>query len=140
MAFDYTSYCKVADGARPWFRLLAIDRPKNPDQTKIPDGVTYKEAYHRLLAELVELQAESIEIARGRTGIDTLFLDGGFSDNEVFIHLLGHRFRDLSLRTTDSSLGSALGAAICISDKGLNSKFLKKNYGVRKHQPFIIVD
>jgi sugar (pentulose or hexulose) kinase len=140
MAFDYTSYSKVADGARPWFRLLAIDRPKNPDQTKIPDGVTYKEAYHRLLAELVELQAESIEIARGRTGIDTLFLDGGFSDNEVFIHLLGHRFRDLSLRTTDSSLGSALGAAICISDKGLNSKFLKKNYGVRKHQPFIIVD
>lgn len=30
------------------------------------------------------------------------------------------------------------GAAICISDKRLDSNFLKENYGVRKHQPFIL--
>ena len=44
----------------------------------------------------------------------------------------------MKLRTTDSSLGSALGAAISISDKELNSKFLKKNYSLKKHVPFII--
>jgi hypothetical protein len=124
----------------PWFRLEVIDRADNPEQTRLPDGTTYEEAYHRLVTELIELQIDSIETARGETALDTLFLDGGFSDNEVFLHLLGHHFRGVSLRTTDSSLGSALGAAICISDQELNSKFLKKNYGVRKHKPFITAD
>jgi hypothetical protein len=44
----------------------------------------------------------------------------------------------MKLRTTDSSLGSALGAAISISDTKLNSKFLKKNYSLKKHVPFIV--
>jgi hypothetical protein len=61
-----------------------------------------------------------------------------FCTNDVYIKLLSHYFRDKKLRTTDSSLGSALGAAIAISDKKLNSKFLKKNYSLKKHVPFII--
>ena len=44
----------------------------------------------------------------------------------------------MKLRTTKASLGSALGAAIAISDAKLNSKFLKKNYALKKHVPFII--
>jgi hypothetical protein len=44
----------------------------------------------------------------------------------------------MELLTTDSSLGSALGAAIAISDAKLNSKFLKKNYSLKKHIPFIL--
>lgn len=67
-----------------------------------------------------------------------LFIDGGFSDNKVYVKLLAHQFRELKVRTTDSSLGSALGAAIAISDKTLNSQFLKENYGLCKHQPFIV--
>jgi hypothetical protein len=51
---------------------------------------------------------------------------------------MSHHFRDKKLRATDASLGSALGAAIVISDKKLNSKFLKKNYSLKKHVPFII--
>ncbi len=52
--------------------------------------------------------------------------------------LLTHHFRELEVRTTDASLGSALGAALCISDAELNSNFLKKNYSLKKHLPFII--
>jgi len=44
----------------------------------------------------------------------------------------------MSLRTTKASLGSALGAALSISDNKLNSKFLKRNYSLKKHVPFII--
>jgi hypothetical protein len=51
---------------------------------------------------------------------------------------LSHHFRDKKLRTTEASLGSALGAAISISDTKLNSKFLKKNYALKKHVPFIV--
>jgi hypothetical protein len=52
--------------------------------------------------------------------------------------LLAHHFPEKKLRTTDASLGSALGAAIAISDTKLNSKFLKENYALKKHVPLII--
>ena len=137
--FDYDCYARVVADYRPQFRLGVIDYPDNPVRTRITAD-TFEQAYHQLLVELVRLQVASIRTAIGRTEVAKLFLDGGFSDNDVFLHLISHHFRDLPLRTTDASLGSALGAAICISDKGLNSKFLKKNYGLKKHQPFIIAD
>ena len=98
----------------------------------------FKEAYHHLMIELVTLQVQSTKRAAGGLSITKLFVDGGFSDNDVFIKLLSHYLRDMVLRSTNSSLGSALGAAIAISDSKLNSKFLKENYSLKKHTPFII--
>jgi len=87
---------------------------------------------------MVQLQVKSIAFAKGDdSSIKRLFVDGGFSDNDVFIKLLSHYLRDMKLRSTSSSLGSALGAAIVISDNKLNSKFLKENYALKKHVPFI---
>ena len=137
VSFDYAVFRQIMDGFTHRFHLEYLDHPMNPAVTTVP-GTSFEYAYHHLIVELVERQVHSLEVALGDTRIKKLFLDGGFSDNEVFLHLLSHRFRDLQLRTTDSSLGSALGAAICISDRDLNSKFLKQNYGVKKHQPFII--
>ena len=108
-----------------------------PKETTI-SHTTYEEAYHQLMIELVQLQVKNIESAKGGdTSIKRLFVDGGFSDNDLFIKLLSHYLRGLKLRSTSSSLGSALGAAIVISDSKLNSKFLKKNYALKKHVPFI---
>ena len=137
--FDYDLYSRVVADFRPHFHLQVMDYADNPPRTEVPKG-SFELAYHQLLVELVRLQVSSIRTTIGPTEVAKLFLDGGFSDNDVFLHLISHHFRDLPLRTTDASLGSALGAAICISDKGLNSKFLKKNYGLKKHQPFIIAD
>ena len=81
---------------------------------------------------------KSIQKVIGNDDIKRIYVDGGFSDNDLYVKLLSHHFSDKKLRTTDASLGSALGAAIAISDKKLNSKFLKKNYSLKKHVPFII--
>ena len=137
VSFNYATFRRIMEGFTYHFHLEYLDHPDNPPVTTIP-GSDFEYTYHHLIIELVEQQVRSLETSLGDTKIKKLFLDGGFSDNEVFLHLLSHHFRDLQLRTTDSSLGSALGAAICISDKALDSKFLKYNYGVRKHQPFII--
>jgi sugar (pentulose or hexulose) kinase len=90
------------------------------------------------MTELVLLQINSIKDVIGGDSIKRLYIDGGFSDNDLYVKLLSHYFRNMKLRTTDSSLGSALGAAISISDTKLNSKFLKKNYSLKKHVPFIV--
>ena len=118
-----------------WKNLSDSDMPKET----IISHPTYEEAYHQLMIELVKLQVKSVESAKGDdTSIKRLFVDGGFSDNDVYIKLLSHYLRGMKLRSTSSSLGSALGAAIVISDSKLNSKFLQKNYALKKHVPFIL--
>ncbi len=137
VSFNVLTYREVMKDFSPWFHFEAI-AGSDQTQTNIPAGTTYEYAYHQLMVELTRLQVANIRAALGGLDARKLFVDGGFSDNDVYLSLLTHHFRELKVRTTDSSLGSALGAAICISDKELNSKFLKENYGLRKHQPFIL--
>ena len=137
VAFDEELYQWLVSDYQPSFCWKQLHNVPGEAKTHIR-ATSYEEAYHQLMIELVRLQVANIRAAIGNTSVKRLYIDGGFTDNEVYVQLLSHHFRDLSVRTTDSSLGSALGAAIAISDQQLNSKFLKKNYGVRKHQPFIL--
>jgi sugar (pentulose or hexulose) kinase len=87
---------------------------------------------------LVQLQAGSIKRAIGTSDIKRLYIDGGFSDNQVFLELLSNALNKMKIRTTNASLGSAMGAAIVISDRRLNPEFLKENYALQKHIPLIL--
>ncbi|HEX9826319.1 MAG TPA: FGGY family carbohydrate kinase [Flavobacteriaceae bacterium] len=137
LKFDYDTYFEITQDFEYMFKWESIDDPDMPDETKIPYD-KYEHAYHQLMTELVLVQIKSIKSVIGNDDIQRLYVDGGFSNNDLYIKLMSHHFRDKKLRATDASLGSALGAAIVISDKKLNSKFLKKNYSLKKHVPFII--
>ncbi len=135
--FNYDTYSEIMKDFKFMFKWESISDENMPSETTISFD-TFEDAYHQLMTELVLLQIKSVKNVIGNDSIKQLYVDGGFSDNDLYIKLLSHYFRDKKLRTTDSSLGSALGAAICISDSKLNSKFLKKNYALKKHVPFII--
>ncbi len=137
VSFDYDTYFEIIQDFAPSFKWESIEDEDMPDQTRLSYH-KYEHAYHQLMTELVLLQIKCIKKAIGDDTISRLYVDGGFSDNDLYINLLSHYFRDKKLRTTDASLGSALGAAISISDTQLNSKFLKKNYALKKHVPFIV--
>lgn len=134
--FDKEIYLKLNKQFKHHFKWKGLKSSKMPTQTII-NHTNFEEAYHQLMMELVELQIKNIKMAKGDMIIKKLYVDGGFTDNEVYIQLLSYLLKDMKLSTTDSSLGSALGAAIAISDVQLNSKFLKKNYSLKKHVPFI---
>lgn len=135
--FNYDTYSSIMADFKHCHKWESIVDEDMPEETQnLYD--TYEFAYHQLMTELVLLQIKCIDEAKGDDKISRLYVDGGFSDNDVYIKLLSHYFRDKQLRTTNASLGSALGAAISISDTKLNSKFLKKNYALKKHVPFII--
>ena len=134
--FDYDTYFEINKDFKHMFKWESVVDESMPSMTKIPYE-TYEQAYHQLMMELVGLQIKSINKAIGNDDIKHIYVDGGFSNNDLYIKLLSHYFNDKKLKTTDASLGSALGAAISISDKKLNSKFLKKNYSLKKHKPFI---
>lgn len=137
IGFNHDIYLEIVRDFEYMYRWVSFSDERMPETTKIP-YTHFEHAYHQLMLELVLLQVESIKMVSGKDNIEKLYIDGGFSDNEVYIQLISHYLRNMKLSTTDSSLGSALGAALCISDVRLNSKFLKKNYALKKHVPFII--
>ncbi len=134
--FDYETFLGISEGIEPLFKWESFTTDKMLNETKIKYD-SFEEAYHHLMIELLQLQVENIKLAKGEDQIKRLYVDGGFSDNDIYIKLLSHYLRGMKLRTTTSSLGSALGAAIVISGGELDSGFLKKNYSLKKHAPFI---
>jgi sugar (pentulose or hexulose) kinase len=136
--FNQDTFFEIKKDFMPMFKWSSITSENMPEETKIAYD-KFEHAYHQLMLELVLLQEKSIRSAMGDTSIAKLYIDGGFSDNEVYIQLLSQYLDTMKLSTTDSSLGSALGAAIVISNSKLKSKFLKKNYALKKHRPFTII-
>ena len=135
--FDYEVYFEIIKEFQYCFKWKSFSDQNMPEETKYSYH-TFEHAYHQLMLELVQLQVQSIKRIADTHAIDRLYIDGGFTDNDLYIKLLSHYLRGMKLRTTKASLGSALGAAIAISDSKLNSKFLKKNYALKKHVPLII--
>ncbi|MFS4482785.1 FGGY-family carbohydrate kinase [Hyunsoonleella sp. 2307UL5-6] len=135
--FDYDTYLEIKKDFKYCFKWESVTDENMPDKTTFYYD-KYEHAYHQLMTELVLLQIKCIKEALGTDKISRIYVDGGFSNNDIYVKLLSHNFNDKKLSTTDASLGSALGAAISISDKKLNSKFLKENYALKKHVPFIV--
>ena len=137
MKYDQETFFEINKDFIHMFNWSTLSSEDMPNETKIPYD-KFEHAYHQLMLELVLLQEKSIRAAIGDSKIKQLYIDGGFSDNEVYIQLLSLFFGNMNISTTDSSLGSALGAAVVISDVTLKPTFLDKNYAVKKHIPFIL--
>ena len=135
--FDYDTYFEIIKEFNYCFRWKSFSDQNMPKKTSYSYDC-FEHAYHQLMIELVQLQVESIKRIANTIDINRLYVDGGFTDNDLYIKLLTYYLRGMNLRTTKASLGSALGAAIAISDAKLNSKFLRQNYALKKHVPVII--
>ncbi|MCJ7465367.1 MAG: FGGY family carbohydrate kinase [Maribacter sp.] len=134
VVFDADIFMEVRKDAQPFFKWKYLEGGNMPSATNLPYG-DYKHAYHRLLRELVELQVRSIRSAIGEQTIDELYIDGGFTDNEVYITLLTFYLGEVTIYTTHSALGSALGAVIVLKNNTLPPDFLKSNYALKKQLP-----
>ena len=83
----------------------------NPD-----DCSTFEEAYHQVLWGLVKLQVASFNLARGNTPTKTVYIDGGFVNNKVFMAFMKEMMEGYNLIFSDFPLGSAYGAAGLLKD------------------------
>ncbi len=138
--FDKEIYLKLISNSNIYFKFKGITlKRKQISKTDLEGFSTFEEAYHQLMIELMELQVQTIKMAIGtNTSINQIYIDGGFTDNDVFVKLIAYHFQDYKIRTTKSPLGSALGAAMVISSKKLSSKFLKENYKLEKLPPLLL--
>ena len=75
---------------------------------------SYAEAYHQLVADIVAGQMESTKRILGN--VKRIFVDGGFSRNPIFMHLLSEAFPELEVYAASVSQASAIGAALIMHE------------------------
>ena len=105
------------------------------DVTDLSVFETFEEAYYRFLIELCEIQVASAKLAIGSSGVDKIYIDGGFSANDMFVHILNILMPDWKIYITDFALGTALGAALLVSNRKIEPGFLANKYNTKMHQP-----
>ena len=74
----------------------------------------YATAYHQLIQDIVAQQKESTNLVLGDNPVKRIVVDGGFSKNDLFMHLLANAFPRLEIQAASVAQASALGAALAI--------------------------
>lgn len=85
---------------------------KEAKNTNYDGFESFDQAYHQLMHELTELQIASLKLALGDSDVKTIYIDGGFTDNDLFIKMLTHKLPEFIIIPSELASGSALGAAM----------------------------
>ena len=72
------------------------------------------EAYHQLIRDLVVQQYVSTNLVLHDQTVKRIFVDGGFSKNELYMNLLAQAFAGREVYATSIAQASSLGAALAI--------------------------
>ena len=87
---------------------------------------SYEEAYHQFMHSVIKKQFESTQIILDGSSVKQIFVDGGFSKNDVYMNLLKDRFPGMDVFAASIAQGSSVGAAMVIHE-AWNKKNLPEN-------------
>lgn len=79
---------------------------------------SFEQAYHQRMEVLVDQQVAKLNLVLKDAPVEQLFVDGGFAQNPVFMHLLARRLPGISVHAANLAQASSLGAAMAISNYG----------------------
>jgi len=74
----------------------------------------YEEAYHCLLLDIMLQQYNSTKLVLSGSKVSRIFVDGGFSNNSIYMHLLALAFPKLEIYAASVAQATAMGAALAI--------------------------
>ena len=86
----------------------------------------YVVAYHRLMLDIMWQQLAATKRVLQNEKVKRLFVDGGFSKNEIYMHLLAEAFPSMEVYASSVAQATAMGAALAIH-KHWNTKPLPSN-------------
>ncbi|HEY4327462.1 MAG TPA: FGGY family carbohydrate kinase [Mucilaginibacter sp.] len=75
------------------------------------------EAYYQLMEDIIRQQKVSTNYVLKDTLVKRIFVDGGFSKNAVFMHMLATAFPQLEVYAASMAQATALGTALSIHDQ-----------------------
>ena len=74
----------------------------------------YEEAYHCLLLDIMQQQLSAAQLVIQGSAVNRIFVDGGFSNNSIYMHLLALTFPHLEVYAASVAQATAMGAALAI--------------------------
>lgn len=83
--------------------------------TDVPDPMeagTFKDGYHALVRNIIQQQQRSSSLVIGNA--KRIFVDGGFANNSVYMHMLAAAFPRHEVFAASVSQATAIGAALAI--------------------------
>jgi sugar (pentulose or hexulose) kinase len=83
-------------------------------ERKLEDFLNYEEAYHQLIADIINQQIKSTNLVLRGTAVKRIFVDGGFGKNAIYMYLLAAAFSSVEVYAASVAQASALGAALAI--------------------------
>jgi sugar (pentulose or hexulose) kinase len=84
------------------------------EQRNLDDFSNDVEAYHQLMIDIVQQQTISSNYVLAGCKVQRIFVDGGFSKNSVFMHLLALAFPQLEVYAASMAQATAVGTALAI--------------------------
>lgn len=90
---------------------------------------SYVEAYTHFMMSLVEQQVTSTNLVLKNSHVTSIFVDGGFSHNSIYMNLLAEAYPDIKVYAASVAQASAIGAALAIhsrwNHKPIDSNMIK---------------
>lgn len=114
---EYFTKLKYDSGiGAEWEGVLHNNRRGTPSFEKCNlDGFAgADEAYHELMFDIMERQIMSTNLVLKEGRVKRIFVDGGFSKNNIYMNLMARSFPEIELYGANVSEASALGAALVI--------------------------
>ncbi len=94
--------------------------------------LTFADAYHQLMADLVDLCLESLALIIPQIDqIKTIYLSGSFAHNELFVRLLAARLPRKKVFTSAIDHAAALGAAMVVWDSTFEGELPFSGLGLK---------
>lgn len=74
----------------------------------------YEAAYHCLLIDIMQQQRLATRLVLAGSSVNRIFVDGGFSNNTIYMHLLAITFPEMEIYAASVAQATAMGAALAI--------------------------
>lgn len=76
----------------------------------------FESAYHCLIYDIIQQQIFSTELVIHKSSVRRIFVDGGFSNNSIYMNLLATSFPGIEVFAASVAQATAMGAALAIHD------------------------
>ena len=98
------------------------------------------EAYHQLIFDLVVQQYVSTQLVIRGTDVKRIFVDGGFSNNSVYMNLLASLFPGMQVFASSIPQATAIGAALAIHQAWNGEEFPSNLIQLKSYNPGISIN
>lgn len=85
-----------------------------PQEWQVSAFASAESAYHALLDGLTDLLSVSLQLI-GINEVESIYVDGGFARNEIFLKLLAQKFPNHHVNATELPYATSLGAALHVT-------------------------